>query len=58
MKVGDLVKFKVLDFQESYGPGLVIEKYYSSIDHGYVVFFRDEKVHVREEELEVINESR
>jgi len=58
MKVGDLVKFKHPDFIESYGPGVVLEKYHSSVDYGYVVWFRDEKVHVRQEELRVINEGR
>ena len=58
MKVGDLVTFKEPDFQESYGAGVILEKYHSSIDYGYVVWFREEKIHVRQEELRVINESR
>ena len=58
MKVGDLVTFKEPDFQESYGLGVTVEKYHSSIDYGYVVLFKGELVHVREEELEVVNESR
>ncbi len=58
MKVGDLVTFKEPDFQESYGAGVILEKYHSSIDYGYIVWFRDEKIHVRQEELKVINESR
>lgn len=58
MKVGDLVTFKEPDFQESYGAGVILEKYHSSIDYGYVVWFREEKIHVREEELKIINESR
>ena len=56
MKVGDLVTFKEPNFQESYGLGVTIEKYYSSIDYGYVVLFKGELVHVREEELEVVND--
>jgi len=35
---------------------VTIEKYYSSIDYGYVVLFKGELVHVREEELEVVND--
>ena len=58
MKVGDLVTFKEPDFQESYGVGVILEKYHSSIDYGYVVWFREEKIHVRQEELKVINEGR
>ena len=58
MKVGDLVTFKEPDFQESYGAGVILEKYHSSIDYGYVVWFREEKIHVRQEELRVINEGR
>ena len=58
MKVGDLVTFKEPDFQESYGAGVILEKYRSSFDYGFVVFFRDEKIHVRQEELKIINESR
>ena len=58
MKVGDLVTFKDDSYQESYGAGVILEKYHSSVDYGYVVWFRDEKIHVRQEELRVINESR
>ena len=58
MKVGDLVTFKEPDFQESYGAGVILEKYHSSVDYGYVVWFRDEKIHVRQEEPRMINESR
>ncbi len=59
MKVGDLVIFKDTFYQESYGAGVVLEKYHSSDDYGFAVLFcRDEKVHVRQEELKVINESR
>ena len=58
MKAGDLVTFKEPDFQESYGVGVILEKYHSSFDYGYVVWFRDEKIHVRQEELRIINEGR
>ena len=59
MKVGDLVKFKDDFYQESYGAGVILEKYHSSDDYGFVILFcRDEKVHVRQEELRMINESR
>lgn len=57
MKVGDLVTFKDTFYRESYGAGVILEKYYSSVDYGFVVFFRDEKVHVRQEELKIINKS-
>jgi len=57
VKVGDLVKFKDDFYQESYGAGVILEKYHSSVDYGFVVFFRDEKVHVRQEELKIINKS-
>ena len=56
VKVGDLVKFKHPDFQESYGPGFVsgfCEEYFSVI-----AFFMDEFIHATEDELEVISESR
>ena len=57
MKVGDLVKLTEPYYQESYGAGVILEKYHSSVDYGFVVFFRDAKVHVRQEELEVVSES-
>ena len=57
MKVGDLVTFKEPDFQESYGAGVILEKYHSSSDYGYVVWVREEKIHVRQEELKIINKS-
>ena len=58
MKIGDLVRLKEPYYQKSYGAGVILEKYYSSVDYGYVVFFRDAKVHVRQEELEVVSENR
>ena len=56
MKVGDLVRFKHLDFQESYGAGLVsgfCDEHFSVI-----AFFVDEFIHATIDELEVISESR
>ncbi len=56
MKVGDLVRFKHPDFQESYGTGLVsgfCDEHFSVI-----AFFMDEFIHATEDELEVISEGR
>ena len=56
MKVGDLVRFKHLDFQESYGIGVIsgfCEQHFSVI-----AFFVDEFIHATEDELETISESR
>lgn len=58
MKVGDLVRFKNADYNARYGVGITMEKYPSSVDYGLVVFFRSERVNVRQEELELISESR
>ena len=56
MKVGDLVRFKHPDYQESYGPGLVSG---FCADHFSVIaFFVDEFIHATEDELEVISASR
>ena len=66
MKVGDLVRFTHPKFQESYGVGIVVE-YVSERAHslnytgrleGHRVYFKDEIIHARKEELEVISESR
>ena len=55
MKIGDLVRFKNEVFFSFYGSGLVT----GYMDHwSYSVFFKDEIVVVRKEELEVISESR
>ena len=58
MKAGDLVTFKEINHQESYGFGVAIEKYYSSVDYGFIVLFKGGLAHVRQEELEVVSESR
>jgi|TARA_R110000744_G_scaffold224128_3_gene342737 hypothetical protein len=58
VKVGDLVRFKNADYNARYGVGITMEKYHSSVDYGLVVFFRSERVNVRQEELELISESR
>ncbi len=63
MKAGDLVKFKHIDFHKSYGVGIIVGPRHN---HGsravpyydIPVYFKDEIVRTREEELEVINESR
>ena len=58
MKVGDLVRYKHAGFHELYGLGITVDKYHSSFDYGFVVFFEDKLVHMRQEELEVISEGR
>ena len=63
MKVGDLVKFRHPDFHESYGVGIVVGPQHN---HGsktvpyydMPVYFKEEIIRTREEELELINESR
>ncbi len=66
MKVGDLVRFTHPKFQESYGVGIVVEYVperpnslnYTGRLEGHRVYFKDEIIHARKEELEVISESR
>ena len=63
MKVGDLVKFKHPDFDEAYGIGVITGPPHNHGSNRMPYFdipvcFRDEIIRVREEELEVINESR
>lgn len=60
MKVGDLVKFKRPDFHEAYGVGILLQE-----KHGIVTsnrrhwgLFNNERIIVRLNELELINESR
>lgn len=63
MKVGDLVKFKHPDFHEAYGVGVITGPPHN---HGsnrmpyfdIPVYFKDEIIRAREEELEIVNESR
>ena len=57
MKVGDLVKFKHPDFNESYGVG-VISGVWGDCWSTVVAYFVDEFICATEDELEVINESR
>ncbi len=66
MKIGDLVTFINPDFQESYGVGVVAGKPQPGVPLGDArgpyfdipVYFRDEIIYAREEELEVLSESR
>ena len=60
MKVGDLVRFTHPDFQESYGAGIVTKyvTFNTGRLEGLSVYFKDEIIYAREEELEVISESR
>tara|TARA_B100000963_G_scaffold360721_1_gene392728 strand:- start:1033 stop:1203 length:171 start_codon:yes stop_codon:yes gene_type:complete len=56
MNVGDLVKFKHPDFNDSYGPGVVTgfcEEHFEVI-----AYFVDEFILATLDELEVISESR
>ncbi len=66
MKIGDLVRFKEPEMSEAYGVGIIVGepqpgfafgdlrgKYFDIPTH-----FKDEIVYAREEELEVICESR
>ena len=63
MKVGDLVKFKHPEMHHAYGVGLVTGPPHN---HGskvvpyfdIPVLFRGEVVRIRENELELVNESR
>ena len=54
MKVGDLVRFKHPDFNESYGAGVVTG--FSEDHFGVVAYFVDEIIHATIDELEVISE--
>ena len=63
MTVGDLVKFRHSEMHEFYGVGVVAGPPHN---HGskvvpyfdIPVYFKDEIIRAREEELEVVNESR
>lgn len=56
MQVGDLVKFRHPDFDESYGVGVVSG--FCEEHFGVIAYFVDELIHARIDELEVISESR
>ena len=58
MKVGDLVRFVHPDFQESYGTGIVTKcvTFDPGRLEGLRIYFKDEIIHAKEEELEVISE--
>ena len=66
MKIGDLVTFIHPDFQKSYGVGVVAGKPQPGVPLGDArglyfdipIYFRDEIIYAREDELEVLNESR
>ena len=67
MKTGDLVTFINPDFQESYGVGVVAGKSQPGVSlsdekpgpyFDIPVYFRDEIIYAREEELEVLSEGR
>ena len=63
MKVGDLVKFRNSQMHDFYGVGVITGQ---PRNHGskvvpyfdIPVYFKDEIIRAREEELEVVNESR
>ncbi len=57
MKVGDLVQFKVADFQDAYGIGLITR--IRGISCRVIVTTDvDDYIHERLEELELISESK
>ena len=59
MRVGDLVRFKVHHYHKSYGLGVILEKNRSSrLDNRYWALFNNERVMVRLDELELVNENR
>jgi hypothetical protein len=66
VKVGDLVKFKNPDFHESYGVGVIAGEPQPGFALGDLrgkyfdipVYFKDEIIYAREDELESISESR
>ena len=66
MKVGDLVKFINPVFQESYGVGIIAGAPQPGVPLGDArgpyfdipVHFKDEIIYAREEELEIMSESR
>ena len=66
MKVGDLVRFINPDFQESYGIGIITGAPQPGVALGDArgpyfdipVYFKDEVIYAREEELEMLNENR
>lgn len=66
MKVGDLVKFRHPDFHESYGIGVIAGEPLRSRVYGETrgkyfdipAYFKDEIIYAREDELELISESR
>ena len=59
MKVGTLIRFKHPDYRGMYGPGILLEKNTSvRLDSRYWASFKDERIMIRLEEVEVISESR
>ena len=66
MKVGNLVKFKNPDFHDSYGVGVIAGEPQPGIAFGDLrgqyfdipVYFKDEIIYAREDELESIGERR
>ena len=66
VKVGDLVRFINPDFQESYGIGIITGAPQPGVPLGDArgayfdipVYFKDEVIYAREEELEMLNENR
>lgn len=56
MKVGDLVRFRHPDFDESYGTGVITG--FSEDHFGVAAYFVGEIIYAEEDELEVISESR
>ena len=59
MKVGDLVRFKHPEYRTMYGVGLLLgESQSERLGDSHWALFNDEKILVRLDELELVNENR
>ncbi len=59
IKVGDLVRFKVHHYHKSYGVGVVLKEMNQLLrDKRHWALFNGERILVRLDELELINENR
>lgn len=59
MKAGDLVRFKVDHYHESYGVGIILEESYSErVGNRHWALFNGEYIMVRLDELELVSEGR
>lgn len=60
MKVGDLVRFKVHHYHKSHGVGILLQEIHGIVtsNRRHWALFNNERIIVRLNELELINESR